>query len=366
MLRIAQYLAVTVLLLFIGNLPARAASQHALARMFSALFIATIVGGYIGTLMPHLHFFSPLHYLLPGSVLSHQFVARATEVTVAQVQSILPGETASARASFPFEYTNTWGQNYTLLLPWFLLVWWRYGSTLRKSAAVVVLTLSLYPVAKSLNRGLWFALVAIVGLMLFRWMLRGRIGVLLGTCAVLLVGLAVLVATPAGATILDRIEHGHSNSGRGNLNDAAIKAAVASPVIGFGAGRLVIGSGASIAIGATPQCPQCGNIATGTDGQLWLLLASQGFPGAAFYIVFFLVCAWRFWRDTSAFGIAGRFAVLLPLFYMSLYPVVGTPLAISLGGLGVLWRNDRLRRADQAALAASDTGLLVPAGGAGR
>lgn len=366
-LRIGQYVAVTVLLLYIGNLPRHAASQLGLARIFSALFVLTVVGGYLGTLLPHLRFFAPLHYVLPHFLLDSDFIARATEVTVAQVQSILPGESAQARASFPFEYTNTWGQNYTLLLPWFLLVWWHEGSQLRRAVAVVVVGASLYPVAASLNRGLWLALTAMVALMLVRWVRQGRVAVLVVTTTVLVLGLGALVVSPAGATIADRLANGHSDAGRANLNAAALDAALSSPVIGYGAGRLVIGSGESIAIGATPACPQCGNLATGSDGQLWLLLASQGFFGAAFYVLFFLLVAWRFRRDTSAYGLAGRCAVLLPLLYMGLYPVVGTPLALALGGLGVLWRNDRLRREERPAVQVPFTpGVLVPAGGARR
>ncbi|MCW2568546.1 MAG: hypothetical protein JWN54_2643, partial [Mycobacterium sp.] len=48
-------------------------------------------------------------------------------------------------------------------------------------------------------------------------------------------------------------------------------------------------------------------------------------------------------------GLAGGLTVLLPLFYMLVYPAIGMPLAVSFIAVGLLWRNDLARRATPAA-----------------
>jgi hypothetical protein len=87
----------------------------------------------------------------------------------------------------------------------------------------------------------------------------------------------------------------------------------------------------------------------GSDGQFWNLLLQNGFVGAFCYVAFFLAVSWRYRRDATPIGLAGGLTVLLPLFYMLVYPAIGMPLAVSFIAVGLLWRNDLARRATPAA-----------------
>jgi hypothetical protein len=123
-----------------------------------------------------------------------------------------------------------------------------------------------------------------------------------------------------------------------------VNAAKASPLIGFGGQTGVIGSRRSIAIGPTPNCPQCGNLTIGGDGQMWLLLITEGFAGAALYILFFARFAWRYRRDISPVGTAGLMMVPLALWFMTVYPATDLPLVIMCIGMGLWWRNSLQQR----------------------
>ena len=61
-----------------------------------------------------------------------------------------------------------------------------------------------------------------------------------------------------------------------------------SPLIGYGSTRETVGSDESIAIGATPECPRCGNRTIGSTGHAWNVLYSQGFVGLTAFMGFFV------------------------------------------------------------------------------
>lgn len=349
-LRVMQYTSITVVMLWIGTMWEREVPRRLVVSLLGVLFLSTVAGGVVGAAFPHGSFATPLSYVLPRSLLDNGFVGRLTTVNFAQVQDVLGGV---GRPAAPYAYTNTWGYCYSLLLPWFVVGWLVRTSLLRKAVAVTVLLVSLYPVVYSLNRGLWIGLGLSVAYVVVRFAMQGRLAPVGWLTAGLAVAAVLFVTTPVQTMITTRVNSGHSNDTRSSLNGIAFRAAVSSPVLGYGGTRQTIGSNQSIAVGATKACPLCGNRDVGSDGQLWNLLLQNGFVGAFCYVAFFLAVAWRYRRDSTPIGIAGGLAVLLPLFYMVVYPAIGMPLALSFIGVGLLWRNDLQRRA--AARAARDS-----------
>ena len=341
-LRVMQYTSITVVMLWIGTMWEREVPRRLVVSLLGVLFLSTVAGGVVGAAFPHGQFATPLSYLLPNSLLENGFVGRLTTVNFAQVQDVLGGV---GRPAAPYAYTNTWGYCYSLLLPWFVAGWMVRTSLLRKAAAVAVIGVSLYPAVYSLNRGLWIGLGLSAVYLVVRFALRGR----LAPAALFTVGLAIagtlFVLTPLHTMVAERVSQGHSNDTRSSLNAIAFRAALSSPVLGYGGTRQTTGSNQSIAVGATKACPLCGNRDVGSDGQFWNLLLQNGFVGAFLYIAFFVVVAWRYRRDATPIGIAGGLTVLLPLFYMLVYPAIGIPLALSFIAVGLLWRNDLARRA---------------------
>jgi O-antigen ligase len=352
-LRTINYFAVTVIFLYAGNLTERELPRLRLVRMLGALFLTTLIGGLVGILFPDLQLRSPVASLLPGSLASDDFVQRLVTPSVAQVQEVLGY--GAPRPTAPFEYTNAWGNNLSILMVWFVLGWLVYGSSLRRTLGVPLLLLAVIPVTFSLNRGLWIGLLIAVVYVAVRLALRGKPVAVAGIALALVAGAAIFTASPLQDVVVNRLQNQHSNEVRTSLTQEAIKGATRSPAIGFGSTRAVQGGRRSVAVGRTDECAQCGNAVIGSNGHLWLLIFSNGFVGAALYVGFFLQAIARFWRDSTPLGIAGGLAITLPMFYMLVYGALVSPLCIYLISLALLWRNDMERRRTPALLAAERT-----------
>ncbi len=355
-LRLLHYLSVTVILIYAGNLSERELPRMRLVRMLGVLFITTVAGGLVGMLAPRLEFASPMERLLgsgpvnllvPGPSLgANQFVQQLTHVSFAQTQEIL----GTPRPSAPFEFANSWGTNYAMLLGWFVLAFVLAGTRRTRWIGMVLIALSVIPVIYSQNRGMWLGLMLVVPYLVVRLALLGRYRLVMA-CVALTLGFAGLVAvTPAlGGVVTNRVATPHSDEIRSSLARQSIQAALNSPVVGYGTTRTTIGSERSAAIGATVDCPKCGNRVIGSTGQLWFLLISHGILGTSLYLLFFAQAVVRYWRDQSWLGIVGVQVLLLSLFFSLFYSALVSPLVIAMLSLAVLWRGALAR--EQAAVA---------------
>ena len=168
----------------------------------------------------------------------------------------------------------------------------------------------MVPIIYSLNRGLWIALIFAVVYIAVRLAATGRLAVLGGLVAGLVIVGVLIGATPLQGMIGARLANGASDSRRGSLAVTATQDAVASPLVGFGDTRHQQGSVQSVTVGRSVKCPTCGNGTIGGNGQLWLLFICNGFLGAALYLGFFAYGVGRFWRDDAvgARGCTGRAA----------------------------------------------------------
>jgi hypothetical protein len=340
-LRVLGYLAVTVLMVYAGNMTERELPRLKLMRWLGALFVTTVVGGLAGTFFPYFSYTSPIARLLPSFLRNSAYVRQLLKPAVAQVQDVLGY--SSPRPMAPFEYTNAWGNNFSMLLIWFVLGWCVYGTAKHRIVAVPLLLVSIIPVVYSLNRGLWIGLGISAVYVAARLAMRSKLAGL----AYLLVGLALLgvlvIATPLSNLLSERLDNPHSNDIRASLSQASIHGALESPVFGWGSTRATVGSGRSISIGKSADCARCGNRVIGSTGEFWLVLFTNGFVGAGLYVGFFLYAIWRYRGDHSVLGIAGGLGVVLPLFYMFVYNALTSPLFFYLLSAAFLWRNDQIR-----------------------
>ncbi|MEU3457136.1 O-antigen ligase family protein [Micromonospora sp. NPDC006766] len=343
--RLANYVAMTVVMLYVFNLSERELSRRRVVRLFGFMGVVVVIGGWLGSLFPTFSFVAPLRSVLPHAIASQPYVASLMNVKFAQVQQVIAGEPSSLRPSAPFTYTNSWGENTAILLIWLIVGWVVLGRPLRRVLGVAIVLAAVLPIVYSLNRGLWIGLGISAVYLAIRLALRGRMVVLGGLAlAVCLIGV-LIVATPLGRTFDERLRNGHSDGVRATLSQGAITAANHSPVLGYGGNRALIGSSRSIAIGKSADCRQCGNRELGSNGQLWALLVGQGYVGALCYNGFFLYCLWRYRRDHSALGIAGSLVLILMLFFQFTYGALEATLAYGLISVALLARNDRLRQA---------------------
>ena len=343
--RSASYLAMAVLLMFVGNLTEQECSRRRLAWLLGLVGIYAVVGGLGGVVFPSLQFTSPLAYVLPHGVTQNTLIQSWMHPGFSQTQSVL--DSATGRPKAPFDYTNTWGNCITILLPWLFVAWWK---TRRKRwMALFITAIAIVPVLYSLNRAVWIGLAFSVCYLAVRLAARGRVAPLGAVCLGSVVAVLLIVATPLHSIVTERLQHGQSNSIRSTLNQLSVEDALASPLIGYGDTRHMQGSPQSIAVGPSAECILCGQLIVGSTGQLWLLLVSDGLTGTVLYLGFFAYGIWRYRRDTTRYGMAGVLVLLLSFVYMFAYVAVVVPLAFTMLAYALLWRNDRWLRSGSAA-----------------
>lgn len=329
--RLGQYVALTVFLVYLGN--RRALSQGTHVKLLGWLFVVTVAGGLLGTFAGTFEFTSPVEMLLPKHIAKMGFVQSLVHPSAAQVMDLIGDP--KPRPAAPWGYTNTWGNNYCLLVVWFIA-----AARNRKLFAVGVLLVSLVPVIYSLNRGLWIGIGVMGVYVAVRMAMRGRLGALVGVVGTALVLAVAVAVTPLGDVVSARLDNGKSNGVRMYLTERAVSGMTESPLIGFGSTRSTMGGRNSIAVGPNSQCERCGSFTIGGNGQLWQLLYAHGLLGTATYLGFFLFGLWRFRRDHSAIGIAGSAAIVASLVAMFWYNALVTPLAWTFCAYALLWRNN--------------------------
>jgi hypothetical protein len=341
--RIVDFSAAGITLLYVGNLTEREFPRRRLAWLLSLVAIYGIAGGLAGVVDPTLAFTSPLARFLPSTL--ETGLGAALNVGTSQVMGFLGF--AEGRVKAPFTYTNQWGDCVAILLPWLFVVWRSYGTRLQRRVVIPLLAVALVPIVLSLDRGLWIGLLIAAVYLAVRLAAQGKLALLGVLCGALIVAAVVVLASPLGSLVSQRLAHGKSNTIRTSLTSIAVKDALSSPVIGYGDTRHMQGSTQSIAVGTSTNCKRCGNSSVGGNGQLPLLLISTGFLGTGLYIYFFVYCMWRYRRDKTPYGMAGVLVLLLGMVFMPFYEAAGPPLAFTMLAIALLWRNDQLLRGQE-------------------
>ena len=329
------YVIGTIALLYVLNTKSFLSTQR-ICQALGWMFVALVGGGLLGVLAPTLEFPSALEIILPNVISSNGFVSSLIHPQVAQIQDFLGY--IEPRPSAPFAFSNEWGLNLAVTLPFFVVSWWRRGGGYRW-AMPVVLALASIPIISSLNRGLWLALVVIVLYLVVRSAVAGRLSVLIGIVIAVCIAGLLIATSPLGGLLQDRINTPHSNEGRTNLSRLSVQSTLeGSPVIGFGSTRDVEGNFNSIAGGASDRCPRCSPPPLGTQGQLWLVLFGTGAVGLILYCGFFAIQFLRNIRSRSPFSLASQCALIALLVTMPVYNAVGTAIFVALIAVGVMSR----------------------------
>ena len=332
----ASYIAATIVLLYLVNLPTYVLPQRRLLLLLSWLFATTVAGGILGVVAPHFEFTAPVERLLPGVLRTNDYVRALVHPVAAQIQDVLGSQ--RPRPAAPFGYANFWGNNLSILLVWWIAFMWPGQLIRRRVLGIGVCVVALVPVVHSLDRALWLGLVLSFVYLVLRVGPRHRRA---GTALVLVAACAasIVAVSPLGSLVARRAAHGESDDLRIYLTKAAFEDVRHSPILGYGGTRKTLGSNRSIAVGPSANCSQCGSFGIGSNGQFWLVLFSQGFVGALLYTLFFLAAVVRHWPDASAVGVAGTLALVLSLAYMFFYTALPSALILTMISLGALVRN---------------------------
>jgi hypothetical protein len=336
--RAAMYVAATVVLLYVVNVAGRELSTLRVLRLLGFMFVVTTCGGVLGVVAPGLEFRSPMEMVLPAGVGGNEFVQQMIHPATADIQVVLGY--AEARPIAPFPFANSWGANFSLYLPFFCLSWLGRDAGWRRWVAPFVLLAGLVPVVYSLNRGLWIALGIGACYLAVRLALMGRFWALNLIVVAVIAGALAFIASPLGTIVGQRIDAPHSNDRRADLATATVRGVVeGSPVLGFGSTRDVEGSFFSIAGGATADCPDCGVPPLGTQGQLWLVLFSQGLVGLALFVAFFARRFLAHCRDPAPLYVAGCCVLLFFGFELLVYDTFDAPMVTVMIAIGLMARS---------------------------
>jgi hypothetical protein len=270
--RALLYLSMTVMFLYVYNLP-RAAMPTRKAVLALTTFWAVVIGfGFLALAIPNLRIATPAAQLLPAGIASNPFAQDLFTARLAQVQDFIGY--ALPRPAAPFTYTNEWGGAVGLLTPMALAGLGMLRSYLLRNVVRLLLVASLIPIVISSNRGLWVGLGIGLVYAALRVALRGNARALLAIVGFLAVVAAAVTLTPLERYVNDRLANPHSNERRESLGAQAIQGSLEAPVFGHGGPR---------PSQETPNAPEIG-----THGHVYLVLFSQGIPGLAFFLGWWL------------------------------------------------------------------------------
>lgn len=347
--RLAWYLAATVTLLWVANLRESELPTRWVYQLLGLMFVWTTVGGLAGVLAPGIDFDSPLEMLMPAGLRNNSLVESIVHPAVADIQNVLGRPEARPKA--PFAFANSWGSAMALFLPFFLVSWFRDGRTWQRVLGPVILVVSAVPIIYSLNRGLWGCLVlGALGFVVLQ-LRGGRTWQISLTVGVLVVGTLAFLLSPLSTVLDERLANQHSNDRRSQLLEQTVVSTwQGSPVVGFGSTRDLQGGFASIASGATPDCPACAVPPLGTQGHLWLVIFSQGFVGAALFLGFFGLALWQCFRCRTTNEVLCTFVLGFLALQLLIYDTLGIPLMTVMIAIGLVTREQasrRVRNADQ-------------------
>jgi O-antigen/teichoic acid export membrane protein len=304
--RLTLYVCGGLLFLYVYNLPRSRRLDLRVLRIMTTFWMIVVIGGYVGILGGSHTFPALLEFLIPHHLRSQPFVQELVQPVLANVVNFLGFPVP--RPSAPFPYTNNWGGNIAVLTPVALAALSVTRAGLRRRTIVFFLLASLVPMIVSLNRGMFLSLGVGLLYVAVRLAARGRVSTLV-SLLVLMIGLGVIVAlTPLGHLVIANLSssHGNSNTTRISVSQQSIAGANQSPIFGWGEPQQVTGQG------GTPPI--------GSQGQLWMVLYSDGYIATALFIGFFLAVLWQTRR---AAGTAGLWLHAVPLIALTQITVYG-------------------------------------------
>jgi hypothetical protein len=351
--RAAWYLSITIVALYVLNIPEEELPTERVMRLLGWMFVYTLAGGLIGLYFSHIDFPSVLELIV--HVRKTGFFYSLIHPSIVSASDFL-GYT-SPRPTAPFAFANAWGNNFGLFLPFFIATWLRKGAGWRRPVGAVLLVVAIIPIVYSLNRGLWIGLFFALAFISVRMAMLGNTRVLQVTLASVVVGAVIFVASPLYDLVTLRVETPHSNERRSTVaSDVVSKTVNGSPLLGFGDSRAVTGSFASIAGGETPDCHQCAAPPLGTQGFMWRLIFTTGLLGTIFFLSFMGAQLFRFVGARDPVALVGCSVILMCLIFNFVYDSLESPLFTVMIAVGLL--NRRYVRPGQ--LVASST--TKPAG----
>jgi hypothetical protein len=332
------YVAITIAMLYVAN-TARQVPTQRIVRLLAWMFVVTTGFGVLAVLAPELEFQSPMELVLPHQLVSTNFVRTLVHPSLSTSSDFLGY--VQPRPTAPFPYSNAWGNNLALYLPFFILAWFGRDAGWRRKLGPVVLVAAIFPITFSLNRGLWISLALAAVYAAVRLAVNHRGRALQTLVAAVLVGGIVFVSSPLYDTLLLRVETPHSNDRRAGTAETVVTVtASGSPLVGYGTTRTMQGSFNSLAGGETEQCHQCAAPPLGTQGFMWRLVLTTGLGGTVLCLSFFVVQFLRRARGPGALDVTTCTVLLVAVLCFFVYDSLGSAMFTALIAVGLMARAD--------------------------
>jgi hypothetical protein len=320
--RAVLYLSMTVLFLYVYNLPRAAVPARRIVLALTLFWATVICFGFVALAAPTVRLTTPVSLLLPETLAANPFAQDLFSARLAQVQTFIGY--ALPRPAAPFTYTNEWGGAVGLLTPMALAGLGMLRSYLTRNTVRLLLVASLVPIVVSANRGLWVGLGVGLVYAAVRVALRGNARSLVAIVGFLALVAALVAFTPLERYVSDRLTHQHSNERRSSLSGQAVRGALERPLLGYGGPR------------ESPDLPNAPEI--GTHGQVYLVLYSQGLPGLAFFVGWWLWALWGSHRGATGPPLWCHVMLLIGVLEFLYYDMMPTQLHLMMAVAAVAWR----------------------------
>lgn len=315
-----SYFGAFLVLLVLANMPAPRLPSSRIARMILALWVASVVGGVLGVLLPHVDFTSPTELVLPHGISHQPFIYSLVHPGFGELSSLYD----VPRPRTLYSFSNEWGAAMGLLTPMALYSRTYIKTQWARTCFWTLLAVSVVPIVLSVNRGLWVSLAVAAVVVLVQAGRHGRAQVVAGLVLTGSISGTALWFSPLHTLIQSRV--GLTNVGtRQTLATGAVDYATQSPLIGYGA--------------PVQSDLATGGLSVGTHGQLWTLLVSHGIPGAILYVAFFSMVLLTFRHVSSnAWWLQATLVVLL--IQLPIYNAVGVPVTVAMVAVILLMREE--------------------------
>jgi len=303
-LRLGFVLAAFVVYLYVYNAVRAGARWAAVFQPLMLFWLAMVALGWIGVFAPRFALTTPVEMLLPGSMSQDRIVQALTHVHATEFNPA--SRNPYFRTAAPYPYTNNWGTGFAILVPCVVAYLTSVREGMLRQALLISLPLSLVPAFLTLNRGMFIGLGAGLLYLALRALLRGDVRVIASIAGVAVLAWVATLFIPVTDLITNRVENTDSTRDRADLYWQTIDAVLRSPLIGYGAPRMVDTTHAAEPLG--------------TQGQVWLMMYSHGIPALLVFLLLFAVVAWRLAAAVSA---PGKWLSAVPVIALVVTPFYG-------------------------------------------
>lgn len=276
-MRLALYLVAFAIGVFVWNALRRDLSPRVLIWGIVAFWAAAILLSFPGMAVPGLSFTSPFEALQLRTGVNIAYLHDISHPQFSEWDAVY----GVARPSPLFPYTNDWGAAIGVMTPVAMYATVTTKDWRVRLLMIGMLCLSAIPILTSVNRGCWISLGVSMAYVVARRTLVFDLRPLGGLVLAAVAGFVIVMTSPLKTLIEERFAYSNTST-RETLYSASIRFAERSPIVGYGAPQ----SSAGIA--------DSNDVSVGTHGQLWTLLVSQGFVGAALFIIALLTLIYVF------------------------------------------------------------------------